>query len=127
MIFQSLPFYLRTIGQRNSGNMLGLERMSSNSILWTTYIAVKNGDDAAVAIAKAELSAMTSKLKEFGSTNDTAVEFVYLNYADSSQDPLGSYGPKNVAFMKDVARLYDPQGWWQRRVPGGFKLSRVTA
>jgi V8-like Glu-specific endopeptidase len=105
--------------------MLGLERISSNSILWTAHVSVKSEDDAATAVARAELNAMTSKLKEFTS-NGAAVEFVYLNYADSSQDPLGSYGPKNVAFMKDVAKHYDPQGWWQQRVPGGFKLSRVA-
>lgn len=127
MIFQPLPSSFNAIGQRNGGNVLGLDRISSNAVLWTTGISIKNADDAALAIAQAELNAMTAELKDFARTSGTAAEFVYLNYADANQDPLGSYGPESVAFMKDVAREYDPQGWWQRRVPGGFKLSRVAS
>lgn len=107
--------------------MLGLDRISSNAILWALYVSVKNGDDAAVAIADAELSAMTSKLNEFALGEGEKAEFVYLNYAGVSQNPLGSYGPDNIAFMKDVAKRYDPDGFWQQRVPGGFKLTRVDA
>ncbi|EAS29085.2 uncharacterized protein CIMG_13298 [Coccidioides immitis RS] len=127
MVLQPFPSYYASIGERKGGNVLGLERISSNAVLWVTYIGIKNGDDASVGIAQAELSAMTSKLEGFAIGEETGVEYVYLNYADAGQDPLGSYGPENVAFMKDVARQYDPDGFWQQRVPGGFKLSRVTA
>lgn len=125
MVFQPLPAYYSTLGQRNGGNMLGLNRIPSNAILWTTAITVF-GDDAALAIAQAELRAMTAKLREVTSQHGTGAEFLYLNYAHASQNPLGSYGPDNVSFMKEVASHYDPQGWWQKRAPGGFKLSRVV-
>lgn len=49
-------------------------------------------------------------------------EFQYINYADPSQDPIGSYGVENVEFLINVSRAYDPRGVWQRQVPGGFKL-----
>lgn len=88
---------------------------------------MKNGEDAPLAIAQAGLAAMTAKLKAFVTENGKAAELVYLNYAFADQDPLGSYGPENVKFMKDVAARYDPEGFWQTRVPGGFKLSRVAA
>jgi len=125
MFFQPFPSYLGNIGQRNGGNMLGLERLPSNAILWVAGIAIKNGDDAAVAFAQAELSAMTGRLQDFASREEGLANFVYLNYADASQDPLGSYGQENLAFMKDVARQYDPHGFWQHRVPGGFKVARA--
>lgn len=48
--------------------------------------------------------------------------FQYLNYADPSQDPVGSYGPKNVANLRKTSREYDPKGVFQQQVPGGFKL-----
>lgn len=51
---------------------------------------------------------------------------MYLNYADKTQDPLSSYGPKNVKKMKDAARKYDPKGVFQKLVPGGFKISAVV-
>ncbi|KAI0134335.1 hypothetical protein BJ170DRAFT_716808 [Xylariales sp. AK1849] len=49
-----------------------------------------------------------------------------LNYADASQDHLGSYGLPNVQYMRDVAARYDLAGVFQLRVPGGFKILRVA-
>jgi hypothetical protein len=49
-------------------------------------------------------------------------EFQYLNYADPSQDPIGSYGEENASFLREVSKKYDPRGVFQRQVPGGFKL-----
>ena len=49
-------------------------------------------------------------------------EFQYLNYADPSQNPIGSYGPENVERLRKASRKYDPSGIFQRQVPGGFKL-----
>ena len=49
-------------------------------------------------------------------------EFVYLNYANQVQDPISIYGRENVASLRAAGRMYDPQGVFQRQVPGGFKL-----
>ena len=46
----------------------------------------------------------------------------YLNFAASFQDPLGSYGKKELKQLKKVAHKYDPSGVFQTLVPGGFKL-----
>ena len=48
-----------------------------------------------------------------------------MNYADASQDVLGSYGEVNVRKMLAVLRKYDPEGIFQKRVPGGFKLPQT--
>lgn len=48
--------------------------------------------------------------------------FRYINYADPSQDPFGSYGQENQEFLRKVAKEYDPNGVFQTLVPGGFKL-----
>ncbi|EMD95592.1 hypothetical protein COCC4DRAFT_183156 [Bipolaris maydis ATCC 48331] len=48
--------------------------------------------------------------------------YKYLNFAASFQDPLGSYGKKELRKMYRVADKYDPQGVFQTQVPGGFKL-----
>lgn len=53
-------------------------------------------------------------------------EFVYLNYADVTQDPLKSYGEENVKYMQSVANTYDPYSVFQYQVPGGFKISNVN-
>ena len=53
--------------------------------------------------------------------------FLFLNYADGFQDPLGNYGQANLKFMEQVATRYDPNGVFQSLVPGGFKLSQARA
>ena len=50
-------------------------------------------------------------------------DFIYLNYADRNQDPLGGYGPANVAKLKAASKKYDPGQVFQKLVPGGFKLN----
>lgn len=41
------------------------------------------------------------------------------------EDPLGSYGVENVAKIRAAARKYDPNQVFQKRFPGGFKISKV--
>lgn len=52
--------------------------------------------------------------------------FVYLNYAGPKQKPLCGYGADNVAFIKKVAKKYDPQGVFQKLMPGGFKIDNAA-
>lgn len=52
--------------------------------------------------------------------------FLYINYAAPSQDPLCGYGAKSAAFLKATAQKYDPAGVFQKLMPGGFKISKVT-
>ena len=52
--------------------------------------------------------------------------YLYLDYADNTQDPLASYGAENVKKMKAAAKKYDPLGVFQKLVPGGFKISKVA-
>jgi hypothetical protein len=49
---------------------------------------------------------------------------VYLNYADGTQDPIGSYGEENERKIREVAAKYDPLGAFQKLCPGGFKVSK---
>ncbi|KAF2636949.1 FAD-binding domain-containing protein [Massarina eburnea CBS 473.64] len=125
IVYQPLPEYYGVLDQTKGGNMLGFDRNGGNAILWVAGVGILGDNTTAFAIAEAELMAVVAELKEFTEKESKLVEFVYLNYADKSQDPLGSYGPENLAFMREVAARYDPKGWWQRMVPGGFKLARV--
>lgn len=48
--------------------------------------------------------------------------WIYLNYAGAFQDPIASYGSENKAKLQAVSKKYDPEGWFQKGVPGGYKL-----
>jgi hypothetical protein len=47
-----------------------------------------------------------------------------MNYAAAWQDPILSYGAVQVGKLQEAAAKYDPFGFFQEKVPGGFKLSK---
>ncbi|KAF4486980.1 Bifunctional solanapyrone synthase [Colletotrichum fructicola Nara gc5] len=113
------------IAQEKGGNMLGLENMAGNAVMWTAAVFVKT-NEADFAIAEQRLNEMSSFMNDFAESIGGAEDLVYLNYASSRQDSLGSYGAKSLEYMRKVAEKYDPEGIFQTRVPGGFKLSRAA-
>ncbi|KAH8897937.1 FAD-binding domain-containing protein [Thozetella sp. PMI_491] len=125
MILQPFPSYLAGISQQKGGNMLGLDQLGENFVMWTGGVAVA-GDEAAFALAEAEFNAMVARTKELSRSLQGDLDFIYMNYAGPNQDPLGSYGAANIQHMRDVAAQYDPTGVFQTRIPGGFKISRVV-
>ncbi|KAJ7184636.1 hypothetical protein C8R46DRAFT_1186003 [Mycena filopes] len=48
--------------------------------------------------------------------------FIYMNYASSAQDVMGGIGAKNLAQMRKIKNLYDPENRFGRYWRGGFKL-----
>ncbi|KLJ10859.1 hypothetical protein EMPG_13776 [Blastomyces silverae] len=123
-LFQPEPSFFGDISKQRGGNMLGVDSQEHNAVLWTGGVAVKS-DEQALAIAQTGMSAMVAELKEFSISLCGESRLIYMNYADPSQDPLGSYGKENVDHIRRVAAKYDPLGVFQRRFPGGFKISRV--
>ncbi|RYP71474.1 hypothetical protein DL770_008122 [Monosporascus sp. CRB-9-2] len=108
-LFQPIPSYMGTISQQRGGNMLGLDDMQHNALMWTAGVAVDSDlDQGAFAMAHAEMNKMTAQVKEFSRSVHGDMGFVYLNYADASQDPLGSYGLRSVEHMRNVAAKRSP-------------------
>lgn len=66
---------------------------------------------------------MLTELDKYARSIDKDNQFIWLNYADKSQNPLRSYGSNNLRKLRRIARQYDPQEVFQYIVPGGFKLS----
>lgn len=123
-LFQPLPKIFAEYSVRAGGNVFGLERYPHDGIILLATIAVPTADKTDLAYAK--VKTWVQEVKEFAQTiDDGLADWIYLNYADKSQDVLASYGADNVRFMKDVAHKYDPQQVFQKLCPGGFKLSEV--
>ncbi|KAK7908847.1 Bifunctional solanapyrone synthase [Apiospora marii] len=123
LIFQQLP---KHYAQKNpGGNVLGVDKtLTENSILCQFEAYVKTRE--AEALFHSKIVDIVAELEDYAESIGAATQWRYLNYADPSQDPLKSYGPENVAFMKKVSAKYDPKGFFQTRVPGGFKISHVN-
>lgn len=119
-----MPKSYADISKRKGGNVMGMQDIGGNAIMWTGGIGV-TGDDDAFAIAEAEFLKMVAELRERAKGEGALARWVYMNYAHPGQDVLGSYGEENLEFLRSVAQRYDPGGFWQERVPGGFKVSRA--
>lgn len=120
-MFQPLPTIFAKHGTARGGNVLGIDRMTDNAVLWLATLAVKGADQE--EFGRAKMSAWVKSVGEFAKSVGSDVEWQYLNYADYSQDPLGSYGRENIELVRAAAEKYDPTGVFQSRVPGGFKIS----
>ena len=57
--------------------------------------------------------------------NGTHIPFIYSNYAARDQDPLASYGAKNLAKLRDIAHKYDPTDVFQTLQNGGWLVSKA--
>jgi hypothetical protein len=100
-----------------------MEQYTENFIMYQSYLSWSEAKDDELFIGLGKM--LTDGIHMFATEKGTAVDYLYLNYADKDQDPLTGYGADQVAFMKDVASKYDPSGVYQRLLPGGFKVSRV--
>lgn len=122
-MFQSIPTIFTDHSQANGGNVLGLNQVNENVVMLLFDIAV-NGAGLEVK-AREKLRTYGKQMQAFASSVEGLVDWQYLNYADSYQDPLASYGAENVAKIRAVAAKYDPTGVFQTKSPTGFKISRV--
>ena len=123
---QPLPSYFADISVKKGGNMLGLDRNPRNKLYFALAVTLTSSESIKQQPQVLQrLLVAIENIKAFAESVGAGEEFVYLPYAKALQDPLGSYGADNIRFMKDVSRRYDPTRFFQRMLPGGFKIDRV--
>lgn len=122
--FQAMPKLLFEHSVEKGGNIIGMEREDGNAILFQMQHMVRSA--GAEREARDQLVIMRQELKDYYISEGIDVEWEYLGYADGTQDPLSTYGPENIQLLRDVAAKYDPEQVFQKRVPGGFKISNVV-
>ncbi|KAF9884216.1 hypothetical protein FE257_002207 [Aspergillus nanangensis] len=116
---QPLPQLLGHLSKKNGGNVLGLDQMEDNHLLYLLFFSWDcPGDDVVIHETGYE---MIRQIKTKTMKENASHDFIYLNYAGQDQDPLGSYGEANVQLIRAVMKQYDPTGVFQTQVPGGFK------
>ncbi|KAJ5050759.1 uncharacterized protein L3040_002630 [Drepanopeziza brunnea f. sp. 'multigermtubi'] len=119
-VYQPLPTQFATRVPPGT-NVLGLDTsLTQNSILFQLQALVGTAEDESRMDAR--LAEATAEIEAYAKATGQDTPFRYLNYANPSQDPIGSYGAENVAFLREVSAKYDPEGFFQKKVTGGFKL-----
>lgn len=68
---------------------------------------------------------IVDKGEEISKKNGTYIPFKYANYASRDQNPLATYGPDNLAKLKEIALKYDADEVFQKLQNGGWLLSRT--
>ena len=74
------------------------------------------------ALIYSTTQALINKIAQAAQAAGLGSGFEYLNYAAGFQDPIKGYGAASFGSLREVARKYDPLGFFQTGVPGGFKL-----
>ncbi|EME88487.1 uncharacterized protein MYCFIDRAFT_3272, partial [Pseudocercospora fijiensis CIRAD86] len=103
-------------------NVLGFGRHGKETPL--VNLCIQTGwagaefDELVVGTIREAIEKGNALAKEYGVDS----EWLYLNYSEEWQDPISGYGEEEVRFLRKVSREYDPEGVFQRQVPGGFKL-----
>lgn len=112
LVFQRLPAIV-------PGNSLGLDVSDNLVVLCLSVTWSQVQDDETINTVT---QALIDRIDEATTAAGLFHPFKFLNYAASFQDPIASYGPANKAQLQTVSKKYDPAGFFQRGIPGGFKL-----
>lgn len=105
---------------KKGGNSLGLDPSLGPiiSVALLMYWNLKSDDDKILGAFKAALKEM----KADASSRGQLIDYVFMNYSFNFQDPIGSYGEENKKVLQKVSTKFDPEGIFQKGVPGGWKL-----
>ncbi|KAI1090608.1 FAD-binding domain-containing protein [Rostrohypoxylon terebratum] len=125
LVFQPLLASWTQNSIDRGGNVLGLEQITEDCVVVVIGAEVATVE-LSEKVSKPAISKMISEVESYATSLGKKVDFLYLNYCDGSQDPLRSYGEENVEKMKKASMKYDPTGVFQKRVPGGYKISKVN-
>lgn len=124
-ILQPVPKLICDHSAAAGGNVMGVERHASNGVLFLLSAMLKTAEQQALVHHK--VKAAVEGVKEFaGATVEGGnLPWIYMNYADMSQDVLQSYGVENLDKIRKAAEKYDPERVFQELCPGGWKIPKA--
>lgn len=123
-LFQPVPTLFTKHSIQRGGNVLGLDDVKHNALLWLITGTTLTVDQE--KIMRNKLTKFSADLDLYAKSLDLKINWQYLNYVDQTQNPLKSYGQKNIDFLRKVAAKYDPTQFFQKKVVSGWKLSKMT-
>ena len=118
---QPLPVAFSKNTPQLGGNSLGLDAASDGPLI-LLLLTAKWADSADDAHMRAAVKHTRDEMESAAKAAGTYHRFKYLDYAADWQDPIEGYGAENKAQLQAVSRKYDPEGVFQTKVSGGFKV-----
>lgn len=74
-----------------------------------------------------EVGGLVTELRELAREKGLLHRYIFTNYGFSKDDVIAGYGEESVSRLREASKKYDPEGVFQKSVPGGFKLSAKRA
>ncbi|KAF2787102.1 FAD-binding domain-containing protein [Melanomma pulvis-pyrius CBS 109.77] len=68
---------------------------------------------------------LLATFRRLASAKNLLHRYIFTNYAYQKEDLFEGYGEESLMRLKEVSKKFDPDGIFQKAVPGGFKLSRA--
>lgn len=102
----------------HASNSMGLNTNKTLTIMHAS-IAWSHAKDDTLVHQTAEK--LVGRVESFTKQKRVYHPFKYANYCSVSQDPYTGYGKERHKFLREVSRKYDPDGVFQKGVPG-YKL-----
>lgn len=122
MPIQPIPPAITSKSGPLGGNSLGLQSSPGRGSLVLCLLSATwddAADDAAIMNVVRKLhETLVAEGKKRALWND----WIYLNYANQTQDPIAGYGPEIRKRLRETSAKYDKKQVFQKLVPGGFKL-----
>ncbi|KAM3064743.1 hypothetical protein ACMFMG_005736 [Clarireedia jacksonii] len=123
LVYEPITEPIITSSLAKGTNLLGLKPSDGPLVICLLDTIHANAtDDALVSSTALDL---VQKIDALTASRSLGINYRFLNYGYQTQKILESYGLANVKKMKQVSAKYDPTGFFQTAVPGGFKVSRV--
>lgn len=120
--FQSFSKSLLTESASKGGNSLGLSSESGPLVLMLLFSSWANSTDDNLAISTQQQ--LVKDVDALAAQKGKSSAYRFMPYAYVGQDVLPGYGEDVVAKLKAASQKYDPDGFFQKGVPGGFKLGK---
>ncbi|KAH8701257.1 hypothetical protein GQ44DRAFT_744102 [Phaeosphaeriaceae sp. PMI808] len=120
-VFQPVPKSVAEASKKKGGNAMGIPE--EDQMWWSTTMDWFNAaDDDKVRGLSIET---TNKWEELGKARGSYLPYLFMNDASRDQNPLASYGEKNLQRLKEIASKYDPTQFFQKVQNSGFLLSKA--
>lgn len=120
LVFQPLSKSLLEASAAKGGNSLGFSP-ERGPLLLNLLNSVHSNKEDDEAMVKA-ITGLLKSIENLAAERGLADRYRFMNYSFKSEKVVQSYGGESIAKLKAASKKYDKIGFFQRKVPGGFKL-----
>jgi hypothetical protein len=118
--FQGFSKSLLSESASRGGNSLGLSAEGGPLVLMLLFSSWGSPDDDELVISTQQT--LIKDVDALAGNKGKSSSYRFLPYAHVGQDVFSGCGDDVGAKLKAASRTYDPEGFFQKGVPGGFKL-----